>query len=825
MYRPIPTRSLHSAVLLCLVSAGFLASAAFASAPPPSDERGAALPTSFIENCGQLDETVRYSVRARGVDAFFLSRSVVLSMSASQALEGGASRTDTALHRARLELEPVGTQAGQLPEPLELLPGRVNVYRGSQHIEGIGTFGGVVYRGLYSGIDLVYRADGRRLKSDWIVAPGARPEEIRWRYRGAIDIAIRSGQLHIETPLGVLVEAAPTIFQEQHGDRTRIEGGFRLLGNGEVGFWVGDHDPSRPLVIDPSLEWSTYLGGSEEEQARTLAVDSSGNVYVAGLTRSTDFPATVGAFDTSYGGGFYDGWVAKLDGTGALIWATYIGGDDKDIIDAIAVDASGQVTFGGETLSSDFPVTPGAYDTTLDASEDGMIGRLDATAGTLVFATYLGGMFSDRLHALALDAAGNVLVAGETDSLDFPTTPGVFDAIPDFGSGFVTKLDATGSTLLYSTMLGGGTSFCRVFAMEVDGGGNAYLTGQCSGAFPTTPGAFDTQSDSGDTFVTKLDPTGSSLVYSTFFGGATGGGFGTIARAITVDDQGRAVICGYTSSPDLAVTPGSYDTVYSGQNGADGFIAQLSATGAALVFATYLGGGGTSLQSIDLEPGTGRVLVGGSGVNDFPTTPGAFDEDAYRDGVVALLDATGSSLLYATGLGGSAFDTIYSLAFNPLGFVSVAGLTTSSDFPITPGAFDQTANPDDAFVTALRPGPILSFHGAPSSGQSVHYEIDWAASAETGNLAQVFLSCSGTSGVQLPGKVILPLTVDNCTRLGIFLASILQGTIDTTGHAASPVTAFPAVQPGITVYSAASTWDVAHPRALSVTPPITYVTQ
>lgn len=262
-----------------------------------------------------------------------------------------------AISRTSLRLKPIGARPDVEPQAEGLGKTVINVYRGRERYEGIATYERVVYRELYPGIDLVYSADGGQLKADWILEPAACVDRIRWRYEGAEGVAIgEDGGLRIVTALGVLTEDPPILYQEGAQGRELVEGSFQRFENGDLGFWVGPFDRTRTLVIDPSLEWSTFLGGSGSDSGQSIALDGTGNVYVAGSTFSADFPVTPGAFDTTLAG-ISDAFVAKFNPAGALIFSTLIGGSGGESIEGLAVDAAGHIFFAGSTSSSDFPVT------------------------------------------------------------------------------------------------------------------------------------------------------------------------------------------------------------------------------------------------------------------------------------------------------------------------------------------------------------------------------------------------------------------------------------------------------------------------------------
>src|SRR3990172_8604209 len=340
--------------------------------------------------------------------------------------------------------------------------------------------------------------------------------------------------------------------------RTTLSFGFDCVG------W----DASLPLVIDPLL-YSTFLGGGGGwERGTSIAVDASGNAYVAGWTPSMDFPTTPGAFAPTYNGDM-EVFVTKLNAAGSgLLYSTFLGGRGREgETAALVLDASGSAYVTGGTGSADFPTTPGAFDNTYNGNGDAFVTKLDPTGSVLLYSTFLGNGVG---YSLAVDASGSAYVTGDTGSADFPTTPGAFDTSPSYSADlFVTKLNATGSGLLYSTFLGGGgedSAGPSADSIAVDVSGSAYLTGTTwSADFPTTPGAFDrTYNGSYGPFVTKFDPTGSSLLYSTFLGGD----FQEHGISIAVDASGSAYVTGEATTPTFPTTPGAFDTTYNGGWGA-----------------------------------------------------------------------------------------------------------------------------------------------------------------------------------------------------------------------------------------------------------------
>jgi hypothetical protein len=471
-----------------------------------------------------------------------------------------------------------------------------------------------------------------------------------------------------------------------------------------------------------SLIYSTFLGGTlgllgGEEWAVDVAVDATGIAYVAGSTFSIDFPTTVGAYDNSLNG-FSDMFVTKLDAAGGTsLYSTFLGGGSGEQAAGIAVDQAGQVYVTGITDSRDFPTTASAYDTTFTgSSRNNFVTKLHASGAALVYSTFFGESSEmSTVAAIAVDSQGNAYVAGETQDTDFPTTPGAYDATHNGQSDvFLAKLNASGTSLVYSTFLGGRDSEGGL-GLSVDATGKAYVTGVTQSAdFPTTVGALDRSSNgSAEAFVTKVDANGASLVYSTFLGGARD----EIGQAIAVDALGHAYVTGWTQSSNFPTTGGAYDVGFNGVS--DVFVTKLDATGTMLGYSTFLGGRDEDSASGIAVDALGHAYVTGSTrSSNFPTTADAFGTTwNYSDeAFVTKLDATGAALSYSILIGGTGSDFGVAIALDLGGNAYVAGLTTSANFPTTPGAFDDATNRiglpiagvNEAFVIKLgEAGPSL----------------------------------------------------------------------------------------------------------------------
>ncbi|HEV8132423.1 MAG TPA: SBBP repeat-containing protein [Acidobacteriota bacterium] len=514
------------------------------------------------------------------------------------------------------------------------------------------------------------------------------------------------GDLLLHTAAGVIRQQKPVLYQEIDGVRKEISGGYLRKGKHQVSFQIAVFDANRPLVIDPVLFYSTYLGGGGDEQGNGIAVDTAGNAYVTGFTNSTNFPTTVGAFQTTLGS-FEDAFVTKLNPTGSgLIYSTYLGGSDGDEGFAIAVDTAGNAYVTGTTLSTNFPVTLGAVQPTFGGGTfDAFVTKLNATGSGLVYSTYLGGSNGDHGRGIAVDTTGNAYVTGFTFSGNFPITLGAFQTTQG-GSydAFVTKLNPAGSGLVYSTFLGG-SGGDQGLGIAVDTVGNAYVTGATFSAnFPITPGAVQpTLSGHTDAFVTKLNPIGSTpLVYSTYLGGSS---FDE-GNGIAGDTAGNAYVTGSTASSNFPTTPGTFQTTLGSFE--DAFVTKLDPIGSGLVYSTYLGGNGNDQGNrIVVDTAGNAYVTGATDSTNFPTTSGAFQTTfGGGDAFVTRVNPLGTGLDYSTYLGGSDIDFGFGIALDalPNPNVYVTGITRSTDFLTTSGAFQTTFGGGiDAFVTKLNP--------------------------------------------------------------------------------------------------------------------------
>src|SRR6266571_4564355 len=560
----------HSMLAFTLL-AGFALPAAAVTAARVSESYGK-LPLQFEANRGQTHQDVHFLSRGAGYSLYLTAGEAVLVLTKPNAdAKDDARSAKTRGESVALRMSLVGAARKPTVSGTDELPGKANYFIGKDRSKwrtNVPTYARVHYREVYPGIDLVYYGNQRQLEYDFVVAPGANPKKIVLGFRGADKLEIDSqGELVLHTAGGDVRQHKPVIYQEIDGVRQEIAGSYVRKGADRVGFRLAAYDTTRPLIIDPVLAYSTYLGSSGDEQGAAIAVDRDGSAYVIGTTNGADFPATAGTLDASFNG-LLDVFVTKLNATGSvLIYSTFLGGSDADQGLGIAVDANGAAYVTGSASSADFPTTAGAFDTTYNGSGDAFVTKLDPSRSALDYSTFLGGTSVDEGNSIAVDATGAAYVTGKTDTRDFPTTVGALDTTSGC-CGFVTKLNSTGSVLVYSTFLKGAAGF----GIAVDTVGSAYITGDSFGGFPTTPGAFQPSAAGGDdAFVAKLNADGTGLIYSSYLAGS-GGDRGS---GIAVDASCNAYVTGATASTNFPTTTEAFQPAFGGNNN-DAFVAKIA---------------------------------------------------------------------------------------------------------------------------------------------------------------------------------------------------------------------------------------------------------
>jgi hypothetical protein len=669
------------------------------NAPTVSRASYGTLPLGFERNYGQSDAKVDFLARGRGYSLFLTSNEAVIAV-------GGGTHADGSRQHALLRMMLVNASRGSRATGADELPGKRHYLIGSDPAKwrtNIPTYGRVTYAGVYPGIDLVYYGNQGQLEYDFIVAPGIDPGLITLAFQGARDVQIDGrGELVLHVEGGEVRQRKPVVYQEIAGVRREVPGVYVLRQANQIGFAIAAYDTSRPLIIDPILVYSTYLGGGGFDHGHDVVVDAAGNAYVTGYAGAVNFPTTPGAAQTTKAGGFSDAFVTKLDPTGSvLLYSTYLGGSDLDYARGIAVDGAGNAYVAGHTASTNFPTTLGAFQTANGGGGlDGFLAKLDPSGSTLVFSTYLGGSNADSSLDIALDGAGSTYVTGSTGSIDFPTTLGAAQAtLAGSTDAFVAKLNATGSALVYSTYVGGAAGDFGT-SIAVDGSGRAHVAGSsASSDFPATAGAVQTTNAGGnDAFVTTLNATGSVVLSSTYLGGSAADS----ALGIALDGAGNAYVTGFTASSDFPTTVSAAQTAYAGNR--DAFVTKLDATQSARLYSTYLGGaGGDDGNNIAVSSAGSAYVTGVTLSTDFPLTPDAVQTtSAGQEAFVTKLSASGSALDYSTYLGGNSSDFGFGIFVDGAGDAYVTGDTFSTNFPTTAGAAQQTNGGIlDAFVTKI----------------------------------------------------------------------------------------------------------------------------
>jgi hypothetical protein len=712
------------------------------------------LPLAFEANQGQAPSQIDYMARGPGYSLSLTAQQAVLALS-----QGNAGNV--------VGLRLVGANPSAPVVSLDQLITRTNYLIGndpSQWHTNIANFGRVEYQGVYRGIDLVYYGNQGQLEYDFVVAPEANPGAVRLAVQGTQSMALDArGNLVLHTSGGDIIEQAPVIYQMVGGVRKAVSGRFVLEGNNQVGFQVGAYDHSRPLVIDPVLSYSTYLGGSSAADGLAIAVDASGGAYITGRVVSGAFPTTPGAFQSSGGAAF----VTKLNATGtALVYSTYLGPSALGV--GIAVDGSGDAYVTGTTTSSIFPTTPNSFET---AGSGGFATVLNPSGSGLIYSTYITGMMNPGVNipagAIAVDGSGNLYVTGRTNG-GMTTTPTAYESVYRGTGGTMAFLVGINpalsgpASLIYGSYLGGtqnggpGWGSDYGTGIAVDGAGGVYLTGSASTTdFPTTAGAFQrTLGGGSDAFVAKFNTSlsgAASLLYSTYLGGSGNDGFSwdgaivydsyqKVGPGIAVDGAGNAYVAGVTRSTNFPTTPGAIQAKFGGDGSGttvglgDAFVTKLNATGTALVYSTYLGGAnGDGATSIAVDASGNADVTGWTRSTNFPTmnplqakkASGTVDRLPASDVFVTTLNASGTGLLFSTYLGGTGDDYGYGIALDPHGNAYVTGFGNyyGTGFPTTPGAYRTTSNTGyavDAGAFVFEIDPPAGGAAAPSEKPAPH---------------------------------------------------------------------------------------------------------
>jgi hypothetical protein len=696
---------------------------------------------SFEANQGQTDKSVDFLTRGTGYTLFLKPTEAVFRLrksdcglrsdntqSLTSKIDDIRSETNpqSAIcnqQSAVLRLKLVGADPHAQVVGLDRLRTTVNYFVGNDPAKwhaNLSTFRRVRYSEIYPGIEVVYYGNQRQLEYDFVVAPGRDPRVVRLQFAGADKVTVNAaGDLLLTMGANTIHQPRPVVYQEVGGARRTVEGGYKVEPDGQVGFALGEYDTQLPLVIDPSLVYSSYLGGGGMDEARAVVVDSSGNAYLCGNTSSPNFPV-FNAFQSTFGGGNFlgahDVFVTKINASGTgVFYSTYLGGNGDDKCGRLALDSTGNAYIGGETTSTNFPTASAFQGNYGGGASDAFVTKLNSSGSGLSYSTYLGGSLFDASHSIAVDQNGSAYVTGRTTSANFPT----FNALqPVFSGGtnadaFVTKFSANGSGLVYSTYLGGngGLGLDAGLGIAVDSAGSAYLAGQTTSTnFPLVnpiQNAFGGSFPDGDAFVSKINAAGTALVYSTYLGG----GGSDVAVDITVDTNNSAYITGNTASVNFP-TVNPFQNGYGG-NG-DAFVTKINAAGTLLTYSTYLGGTSNDTGTDIAVDSSGHAYVtGATASTNFPTfnplqnTYGGGAADAY----LSKFNVAGTALIYSTFFGGSNSDAANAVAVDSQDSAYLVGITASTNFP-TVNPLQGTKNAvEDAFMVKISdpPATVVQF--------------------------------------------------------------------------------------------------------------------
>jgi hypothetical protein len=712
------------------------------------------LPISFEPNVGQAPIPVEYLARGVGYTVAITAQSAILSF-----------------ERSALRLRLINSRPSPSLHADNQLASISNYFIGndpSKWRSNIANYAAIRYEQVYPGIDWVVYGNPQQLEYDFVVSPQADPRRIEVKFEGAREISVdRRGELLVDVQDKILRQSKPVVYQTTpDGSRHVIEGRY-VLHQRHVTFALGKYDHSRQLIIDPVFVYSTYLGGSGGDAAAAVAVDDDGNAYVAGGTTSLDFPTLEPFQGANQNRAWGNAFVSKFNSSGtALIYSTYLGGSGNsgfngDAATAIALDSTGNAYVAGYTNSTNFPTVNPFQAVNNAAPNDGsnaFLVKLNAAGNALAYATYFGGsgrahqayVTGDSATALAVDGAGAAYVTGRATSMDLPTLM-PFQATnkatsPDGTTAFVAKFDSSGSSLVYSTYLGGSTSLNGIGdlanAIAVDGEGNAYVAGATSAIdFPTIAAAQTLNravgvenGGVGNAFVAKFNASGSALLFSTYLGGSVNDS----VLAVAVDAEGDSYVTGYTQSGDFPTLNAWQTTKKAGGVDSNAFVTKFNANG-GMAYSTYLGGSTNDEANALAVDAGGDVYVAGSTfssnfpvVNALQSTNNGTSHGS-SNAFISEFDPTGRTLKFSTYLGGSGTmsavqpacdcaplyngDSATGVAVDKMGNVYVAGTTYSTDFPTVMAFQDtnRTANPETG-STAF----VAKIVTTPSSGPEIH---------------------------------------------------------------------------------------------------------
>ncbi len=718
--------------------------------------------SGFVENRGQVMNTdgttnssVRFLWQTGGVNMYFSGGGV------SYLFKKVADDGTLSLHRTDMTL--MGANAAVVIVGEDRRDGAMRYYLGESDAINTQSWSSILYRDVYPNIDLRFTSNEAGVKYDFIVRPGGRVSDIRFRYDGASAVELKDGGLLITNSLGELQEQAPYTYQTLDNAAVEIPTSFRIDG-GTVSFDVAAHDADRTLVIDPGLIWATYYGGANLDVANDVVQDLAGNSYVTGYTISSNFPVTAGAFQSTNAGN-QDAFVVKLNPLGQRDWATYIGGTSSDNGASISLDPNGNVIITGQTSSNNFPVSPGAYQATNQGGIDAFIVVFNGV-GQRAWATYLGGSNDDVGQNIKADLGNNLIVVGSTNSLNFPTSTGAFQNI-NAGTydAFIAKFTRLGARA-WSTYVGGLND--EVFnAVATDASKNVFVGGQTSSSnFPVTTGAIN---GTADAVVMKFDSNGVRK-WGVFYGGNGSDAVNGIAADLT----GSVVTTGITYS-GTGTGPNAFQMNNAG--GTDAFLARYNGTTGQRLWATYYGGGGDDAgTAVAVDIYGNAIFTGRTGSTNFPVTSNAFQstKGASNDAFVVKFSPAGQRI-WGTYYGGNGDDRGNGVAIELNGNNTIVGSTTSTNLPLSNALQPAQGGTTDGFITKFcdfdpvitvtGPNPVCAGDVVTLDAGPGFSSYAWSTGATSQTIA---VSTSGMYWVTVVGGSMLCTRTSDTVRITVY---------------------------------------------------------
>jgi hypothetical protein len=649
------------------------------------------LPLYYERNVGQADPAVKVISRGGG----FLSL-----------MTGKDTHLLNIATKRPIDLKFAGAGQPGEPEFEGELPGVSHYYLGrdpEKWRRGVRHYAKVRFPNVYPGIDVVFYSNDDRMEYDFIVRPGGDPNVIKMAWTGVEATAIdESGDLIVTTSVGNIRQKQPVVYQDIGGKRVKVEARYRRESGDTYAVDLVRWDPLFTLVVDPSLQYSTFVGGSMDEEASALTVDPFGSALVGGYTHSTDFP--IGGALVNTRSSQADAFVTRLSGEGnELIFTAFLGGEGGDDVRGLAVDAEEEIYATGATGSGSFPTTSNAFQPFFaGGNQDSFVFKLSASGSQLVYCTYFGADGTvESGNGIVVDALGSATIAGTTSGAALVTSVGAIDRTGNGGDdGFVARFSANGRQLVFSTFLGGGAPD-SIKGITRDPAGELFVVGTTrSTDFPTTAGVYQrVLSGPADAFVCKLSQNGKKLTFCSLFGG-TGTDEGS---AIALESGGRIVIAGSATTGTFPTSANAHRKQLNGDS--DAFVARLSSDASTLIAGTLLGGGGSEFLGATLSLDGGYMVVGGTTTSlNFPFTQDAFQVSANNngDGFVTILTPLANTFTFSSTIGGVWTDQVRGLAKDRFNGLYLGGATTSNDIAVVPGSFDTTPNGGiDVFVARI----------------------------------------------------------------------------------------------------------------------------